>query len=308
LLQKSTRPGQFCWVDMHRAANQAIVISQYNFNSAWSILRRIEFFLVILVILVSGCATTDDPYHGLDNKSRIYRVKKGDTLYGISRRVGREFNLIAKWNGISAPYRIREGQTIRLFPPPESPQEKTVTRRPVQSQSVPRRPPQRQTAQRQTPKRPIAQGQSVRRSNSAVSAPIVKESGPTEKNSKKKLKDSWIWPLKGVIAKNYSQTGRKGLDIAGKFGEPVRAAADGKIVYCGQGLIGYGNLVIVKHDAHFLSAYGNNSRLLVREGDTIKKGQRIAEVGLDANKQPLLHFEIRKDGKPVNPIQHLPKP
>ncbi|MGR9105883.1 MAG: murein hydrolase activator EnvC family protein [Gammaproteobacteria bacterium] len=98
------------------------------------------------------------------------------------------------------------------------------------------------------------------------------------------------------------------MDIAGRYGEPVRAAADGRIVYCGQGLVGYGNLVIVKHDAHFLSAYGNNSRLLVQEGDFVRMGQQIAEVGMGANQKPTLHFEIRKDGKPVDPVQHLPKP
>jgi murein DD-endopeptidase MepM/ murein hydrolase activator NlpD len=159
------------------------------------------------------------------------------------------------------------------------------------------------------------EGETSKDAGTAVSDPIEKQFEPVEKqskavekNSKSKLKVSWNWPLKGVIAKNYSQTGRKGLEIMGKYGAPVLAAADGRIVYCGQGLIGYGNLVIVKHDAHFLSAYGHNSRLLVREGDYVKRGQRIAEVGMGTDKQPVLHFEIRKDGKPVNPTQHLPKP
>lgn len=155
---------------------------------------------------------------------------------------------------------------------------------------------------------PIKKKQTARKTETRVVAPIEKKSESFEKSFEKKLKVFWQWPLKGVIAKNYSQTGRKGLDIAGKYGDPVRAAADGRIVYCGQGLIGYGNLVIVKHDAHILSAYGNNSRLLVREGETVKMGQRIAEVGMGKDKQPVLHFEIRKDGKPVDPIQHLPKP
>jgi lipoprotein NlpD len=111
-----------------------------------------------------------------------------------------------------------------------------------------------------------------------------------------------------MIATTYRQSGRKGLDITGQYGEPVRAAAAGKVVYSGQGLIGYGNLVIVKHDVHFLSAYGSNSRILVREGEEVRMGQQIAEVGLGAGKQPVLHFEIRKNGKPVNPLVHLPKP
>lgn len=222
--------------------------------------------MLCLVLLGFGCATTDNRYNGLDSKSLYYRVKEGDTLYAIGQRVGRDYRLIARWNGILAPFRIVVGQTVRLGPPTKLP------------------------------------GNSVEEKTKKV------VSAPTKKISGKKLKVLWGWPLKGVIAKNYSQSGRKGLDIAGKYGEPVRAAAAGRIVYGGQGLRGYGNLVIVKHNAHFLSAYGNNSRLLVREGDYVKMGQRIAEVGMRVDKQTVLHFEIRKDGKPVNPIQHLPKP
>ncbi|MGH8558189.1 MAG: peptidoglycan DD-metalloendopeptidase family protein [Methylococcales bacterium] len=256
-----------------------------EFNSAWPLIRGFGIRLIIFFYLVSGCATTDDYYSGLDSKSLYYRVRKDDTLYGISQRVGRDYRLIAKWNGISAPFRISEGWTIRLFPPPEAPgkqaikENTAITIDPAASDPIKKK-----------------------------LTPVEKKSSLAEKKSEKNLKFLWRWPLKGVIAKNYAQTGGKGLDISGKYGEAVRAAADGRIVYCGQGLIGHGNLIIVKHDTHYLSAYGNNSRLFVREGEYVKMGQRIAEVGMGMDKKPVLHFEIRKDGKPVNPIRHLPKP
>ncbi len=283
------------WVNMGPTAKRWIILDFPKFKSVWPLLRGIRSLLIIVAALVSGCATTDDPYPGLDSTSRYYRVRKGDTIYGISKHVGRAVRLIAQWNGISAPFRIYDGQMIRLFPPPEPPAIATSGK--LAEKKIARKPGFKK-----------AGTQSVKRNDQTTAAPIKNESSSIPKSAEKKLKVFWSWPLKGVIAKNYSQTGRKGLDIAGKFGDPVRAAADGKIVYCGQGLIGYGNLVIVQHNAHFLSAYGNNSRLLVREGDFVKMGQRIAEVGMGADKQPVLHFQIRKDGKPINPIQHLPNP
>ena len=117
----------------------------------------------------------------------------------------------------------------------------------------------------------------------------------------------WQWPVKGKILKNFYQTGKKGIDILGKYGQSVRSAALGKVVYSGDGLIGYGNLVIIKHNDLYLSAYANNRRLLVNEGQQVKKGQEIAEIGRAKDKTSTLHFEIRKNGKPVNPVNFLPK-
>ncbi|MCI0667755.1 MAG: peptidoglycan DD-metalloendopeptidase family protein [Methylococcaceae bacterium] len=295
---------------MVRARHPWINIRLDKFSNTWPVGWSFGLLLAICAYAFSGCATTDDPYHGLDRKSRYYRVKQGDTLYGISKRTGRESRLIAEWNGISAPFRIVEGQMIRLFPAPQSASTKAA-KEPIIQKTATETVKGTNTGDSRSIKKasePIKTKQTVKKAGAVLVAPIKKQSEPIEKSFEKKLKVFWQWPLKGVIAKNYSQTGRKGLDIAGKYGEAVRAAADGRIVYCGQGLIGYGNLVIVKHDTHFLSAYGNNSRLLVREGETVKTGQRIAEVGMGKDKQPVLHFEIRKDGKPVDPIQHLPKP
>lgn len=120
------------------------------------------------------------------------------------------------------------------------------------------------------------------------------------------LKLNFQWPIKGKIVKNFPQSDNKGIDIAGKFGQPVSATEAGKVVYSGQGLLGYGNLLIIKHNDLYLSAYANNSQLLVAEGQSVKKGQHIALVGQIGPKQATLHFEIRKNGKPVNPLSLLP--
>lgn len=227
-------------------------------------------YLLALLFLFSACAMIHEPYYGVDEKTRFHRIREGETLYGIGYKTQRDFRLIARWNGIQDPFKLAPGRVIRLFPDND---------RPTKTTEPDSRPTTNQAA-----------------------------SSTTKKPSHKNLKLLWRWPLKGAIAKNYRQSGKKGFDIIGQYGEPVRAAAAGKVVYSGQGLIGYGNLVIVKHDVHFLSAYGSNSRILVREGDDVRMGQQIAEVGLGAGKQPVLHFEIRKSGKPVNPLFYLPNP
>jgi lipoprotein NlpD len=138
----------------------------------------------------------------------------------------------------------------------------------------------------------------------------------TEKNNKKSiisidnkevLKLNFQWPLQGRISKNFNQTGNKGILIAGKTGQAVRAAESGKAVYCGQGLAGFGNLAIIKHNESFLSAYANNSKLYIKEGQQVEKGQTIGQVGLTGLKRSSLHFEIRKNGKPINPLTVLPR-
>lgn len=117
----------------------------------------------------------------------------------------------------------------------------------------------------------------------------------------------WRWPIKGAVARGFQDGGNKGIDITAHEGESVAVAANGKVVYSGQGLIGYGNLIIVKHSDQYLSAYGNNNRLLVQEGNEVTAGQSIAEVGPLGGRQPSLHFEVRRTGKPVNPLDYLPK-
>lgn len=135
--------------------------------------------------------------------------------------------------------------------------------------------------------------------------PPVAADKPVEKAAA--TETTWAWPSSGKVLAGFSEGSNKGVDIAGKTGDPVLAAGDGKVVYAGTGLRGYGKLVIVKHDATFLSAYAHNSQILVKEGQSITRGQKIAEVGSSDSDQPKLHFEIRRQGKPVDPIQYLPK-
>jgi lipoprotein NlpD len=140
----------------------------------------------------------------------------------------------------------------------------------------------------------------------ARKVPATEKKRLDSKTKKNNAVLSFDWPLSGNILKNYTQTGKKGIKIAGKKGQKVRAAEDGKIVYSGQGLIGYGNLLIIKHNDQYLTAYANNSALLAKEGDVVKKGQEISTVG-GSSSRAMLHFEIRKQGKSVNPLTLLPK-
>lgn len=205
-----------------------------------------------------------------------YLVRRGDTLYSISWRAEVDFRLLARWNNLAPPYKILAGQSIRLAPPFAAERTALPARERVTIHPLPA---------------PTA----------AVRLPEV------EPETRPDPPPAWQWPLQGTLSRDFNQEGNKGIDIAGKPGAPVLAAAAGRIVYSGQGLIGYGNLVIVKHSDTFLSAYGNNSRLLVKEGDEVASRQPIAEIGAVGGSRPALHFEIRKVGKPVNPLDYLPK-
>nr|VFJ55304.1 MAG: lipoprotein NlpD [Candidatus Kentron sp. DK] len=128
---------------------------------------------------------------------------------------------------------------------------------------------------------------------------------PPKKKAARPGSNGWHWPSQGKLVRNFTQSGNRGLDISGRFGAPVRAAGPGRVVYTGSGLRGYGKLIIIKHDSQILSAYGNNERMLVREGDKVEGGQKIAEMGKDSANRAMLHFEIRKGGKPINPLRYL---
>ena len=212
-----------------------------------------------------------------------YRVQRGDTLYAIAWQKGVDYRLIASWNGIRPPYRIYSGQVLRLKPPRTTSRPPAATPKPVAKT----RPPPK-TATR-TPSR---------------SAPSTKKKKPV---SRKKL--AWRWPVKGKVVSRFKSGDplRKGIKISGYSGKPILAAESGKVVYSGSGLIGYGRLIIVKHNDNYLSAYGHNRKILVKEGDQVTKGKRIAEMGTANSGEPMLHFEIRRDGKPVDPVRLLPR-
>ncbi len=198
-------------------------------------------------------------------------VEKGDTLYSLARRHDLKVVQIARWNFLKRPYRIHPGQTLRLRPPAVA----TIS------------PPVREPGPVNKPPPPVAK---------------------LEPQLPARVRQ-WHWPVSGKVIKTFNRrdTSRKGIGIAGNRGEPVKAAADGQVVYSGNGLISYGNLVIIKHSNAFLSAYAYNKTLLVKEGEKVKAGQVIARMGTHDNGRALLHFEIRKNGKPVNPMRYLPQ-
>ncbi len=206
------------------------------------------------------------------------RVQRGDTLYGLAFRNGIDFRDLAAWNGIGSPYTIYPGQTLRLYPSSGS-RPSTGT---AATGAAPRPAPPPATTS--TPKPPPPQAAPV---NSGF---------------------SWRWPADGHVIGRFGagDATRQGIDIAGSGGQAVRAAADGVVVYSGAGLVGYGELIIVKHSEAWLSAYGHNRKRLVNEGQNVKAGQQIAEMGSTGAAREMLHFEIRYNGKPVDPQQYLP--
>lgn len=202
-------------------------------------------------------------------------VQRGQNLYRIATDNGITLRDLAAWNGIPAPYTIHPGQKLRLYPGSRS--ATAHTGRPAPSSRPPAsRPPPAATA-------PVA---------APPASPFA-----------------WRWPVDGALLSSYvaGEPTRQGIDIGNREGTPVRAAADGVVVYSGSGLVGYGELVIVKHDDQWLSAYGHNRARLVNEGQAVKAGQQIAEMGHSGAARDLLHFEIRYNGKPVDPLRYLPK-
>lgn len=217
-----------------------------------------------------------------------YTVRKGETLYSIAVRNGLNYHDLAELNGIAEPYTIYPGQQLRF--------KKVVVPAPPVVQAKP-------APSREEPRRPLPE----RYKNAVYNAKPVQEK--VAKPAADAVNIGWVWPARGTIIGRFSDQGsvNKGVDLAGKRGEPVFAAADGTVVYSGPGIVGYGNLIIIKHNDIYLSAYAHNSRLLVQEGNIVKAGQLIAEIGSSGTQRDKLHFEIRKYGRPVDPLQYLPK-
>ncbi|APZ43438.1 peptidoglycan DD-metalloendopeptidase family protein [Acidihalobacter ferrooxydans] len=244
---------------------------------------RNSLLCALCALGLAGCGTL--PYTGARFDPGYYEVKPGETLYSIAWRFDLNYRSLARWNDISAPYTIYPGQRLRMNPP--SGRTATAVRTP---HSQPRAPaPRVQTAQRHTaPRKPAATSQ----------PPVA--SGM-----------HWIWPARGVLSAGFSKGpgGNQGIDISGKLGEPIVAALSGQVVYSGDGLPSYGNLLIIQHNSRYLTAYAHNRKLLVHEGDVVKQGQEIATMGRSGTDvtKPTLHFEIRVDGEPVNPLRYLPK-
>ncbi|TAJ51671.1 MAG: LysM peptidoglycan-binding domain-containing protein [Nevskiaceae bacterium] len=231
-----------------------------------------------------------------------YLVQPGDTLYAIGFKNQIDWKDLAAWNGIAGPdYLIRVGQGLRLSAPLASSGSEVVETRPLQTGALP--PPPKPTGPAPVPvPAPVPMPAPVG-APSAVAAVPTPSVLPAPANSPFR----WAWPTTGPVLRGYNlAAGAKGIDIGGDIGQPVTAAAAGKVVYSGSALKGYGELVIVKHDDTYLSAYGYNQRRLVKEGDEVRAGQTIAELGVGPEQKPALHFEIREHGKPVEPLRFLP--
>jgi lipoprotein NlpD len=263
---------------------------------------------MLLAVFISGCNKSwvpveDRSTYGSDyalTADGRYRVRRGDTLHAIAFNFGLDWRDVAAWNGIRSPYVIYPDQELRLSPP---------------ARSAPRQAQQRpKSSETQPPSGTTVQAAPAPRSSTAVyrdpapepaATPAAK---PAAKGQVAGDPDTWRWPVDGRILSRFqaNDPARKGIDIAGTEGQPVVATAAGEVVYSGSGLIAYGELIIIKHSERMLSAYAHNRKRLVEEGQQVKAGERIAEMGRNDRNQAMLHFEIRRDGTPQNPLDYLP--
>lgn len=262
--------------------------------------------LILAALLLTACApwqpAPDRPSRAESSPDKRviqappawYRVERGDTLYSIAFRYGLDWRELASWNDVGSPYTIRPGQELRMSAPPPSPPRQSVS----SDAPAPDPAPSDNPPQRPEPK-----------PSPSVAEPAGASAAPSASGSTRSVGGvAWQWPTKGRLARSFDPSDtRKGIGLAGTVGQDVLAAAAGQVVYSGTALIGYGELIIIKHSDKLLSAYGHNRRRLVGEGDRVQRGQKIAEMGRDDRREEMLHFEIRRDGEPVNPLDYLPR-
>lgn len=232
-------------------------------------------------------------------KPGYYTVQPGDTLFRIALDSGQTWRDVQSWNNLANPNVIEVGQVLRVAPPvgaaavatPAAAAPTGVTAAPVASATVVSRPLTATSTAAAT-----ATGTATVAPTPAAPAAVPASDAV-----------NFIWPAQGSVVVNFDEAKNKGVAIGGKVGDPVLAAADGRVVYAGAGLRGYGNLIILKHNNTYLTAYAHNQALLVREDQAVKQGQKIAEMGSSDADRVKLHFEVRRQGKPVDPIAYLPK-
>lgn len=261
-----------------------------------------------------------------DNRPKVYVVQKGDTLFGIAFNYGLDYRELAEMNGIQDPNLIQVGQQINLFSAPVG-TAVVAESRPVQVKVAPLVKEQPKVVKYAYSEAAVAQAEAVQNQPDAAerTAPAKVESKPvaesrpetkpeTKPESRQESAEGgddaleWSMPTKGKVVGSFSEAGnRKGVDIAGTLGQSVLASAPGKVVYSGSGLRGYGKLLIIKHNKTYISAYAHNDKLLVKEGESVTRGQKIAEMGNSDSEsgQVKLHFEVRRFGKPVDPANYL---
>jgi lipoprotein NlpD len=267
--------------------------------------RQLVILPLLLVGLLAGCNKTWAPVEDRSSQKSSYkltndgsyRVRRGDTLHAIAFNFGLDWRDIAAWNGIISPYVIYPDQELRLIPAKGQPRQKQVAK----PSSTPATNNRSQastggtTIKAAPPK--TASSTSYKSTTPALQTTPVPAADP----------GSWLWPVEGRILSNFkaNDPARNGIDIGGKEGQAVKATASGEVVYSGNGLIGYGELIIIKHSDRMLSAYAHNRKRLVGEGQKVKQGERIADMGRNDRNQAMLHFEIRLNGKPQDPLKYL---
>jgi len=233
------------------------------------------------------------PLPGAENAGKVgyYTVKPGDTLIRIGLENGQNWKDLVKWNNLENPNIIEVGQTLRVVPPGVDPN--AAATKPVTTAKVETKPLD-------------AKGAPIAASGVAATAPatVSTATAPAPRDGDDDV--NWAWPSSGPVVGGFEEGKVKGLQIGGKAGDPVLAAADGRVVYAGAGLRGYGNLVIIKHNNTYLTAYAHNQTLLVKDDQAVRKGQKIAEMGSTDADSVRLHFEIRRQGKPIDPAKLLP--
>ena len=246
---------------------------------------RNVFVVVALSLLLSACGSSrvvrdGTPQAGASTPrpGQTVTVRRGDTVYRLAVNNGISPLDLATWNNIAPPYTIYPGQRLRLYP-------SGAASGPARTAS--------------TPSRPASSAASGSPATSAATPPPAPASSPV----------TWRWPADGQLVSRFTagDPTKQGIGIAGNGGQPVQAAGDGVVVYSGSGLVGYGELIIVKHDDQWLSAYGHNRSRLVNEGERVRAGQQIAEMGRSGAARDMLHFEIRHNGRPVDPLSYLPR-
>ncbi|MBA6390450.1 peptidoglycan DD-metalloendopeptidase family protein [Colwellia sp. BRX10-3] len=269
-----------------------------------------NLLMLLIIVAINGCSSRSKPAPVVDVQGSLplsqrlknsvtgseYIVKKGETLYSIAWRADVDVRTLATINNIKAPYNIFPQQKLFLTKNPSKPSPNSTKRKSYNS------------SKQKVITKPIAQKKKQEYGGNVAEQKTSKKVQQQATAFSQKIR-KWRWPAKGKVIHKFSSAkqGNKGIDIAGRRGDSVKATADGKVVYAGDALQGYGQLVIVKHNEDYLSAYAHNDRILVKEQQVVKAGQVIAKMGDTDAERVMLHFEVRFRGKSVNPMKYLPK-